>query len=390
MHARVAALLAGRLPDRLPFVGRLENWLKSHQRAGTLPLPFQTLSLPEIHRAVGMGQQRFITPYGLRLRGVEVRAQFQGQLSYRADEPVIDSFPGMWDVVSSERPGVTNTEIITPVGRLTLRHEILPEMILAGEEPYLTEPLIKTEADYHTVHYILERAEIVPHFERLAEAQAEIGEHGYVVPLLHRLPFQQILLEYLGTAQTFYALHDQPSLVEGLLAALDEQMQTIVAQLATCTAPYVEFPDNLHASMTNPRLFQRYCLPAYQRYTAQFHAQGKKVGSHTDGDVRPLLRLLAESGLDVCESFSPYPLTACSFEDAWSAWEHGPLIWGGIPSPWLEERTSEPDFEARVENLLALIGQRPIILNVVDLVLGITSIERISYLARRVEAHRLN
>jgi len=35
------------------------------------------------------------------------------------------------------------------------------------------------------------------------------------------------------------------------------------------------------------------------------------VGSHTDRNLKPLLRLLTESGLDVCESFSPYPLTEC-------------------------------------------------------------------------------
>ncbi len=385
MQARVATLLAGGLPDRLPFVGRLESWHKSRLRTGTLPQPFQALSLPEIHRAVGMGQLRFVIPYGLRLRGVEVRATFEGRLSYRAFEPVIDSFPGMWDVVSTDRAGVTETELVTPAGRLTLRHELLPEMVLAGEDPYLTEHLIKDEADYAVARYILERAELVPRYERLAEAQAEVGDHGVVVPLLHRIPFQQVLLEYLGERQTFFALHARSAHLEGLLRALDEQLDEIVRQLAACPALYVEFPDNLHGSLTSPRLFVRYCLPAYQAYTARLHAQGKKVGSHTDGDLRPLLRLLPESGLDVCESFSPYPLTPCRFEEAWDAWDHGPLIWGGIPSPWLEERTSEAEFRAALERLLGFIGRRPIILNVVDLALGITSIERIAHIAQRLE-----
>ena len=153
--------------------------------------------------------------------------------------------------------------------------------------------------------------------------------------------------------------------------------------------PYVEFTDNLESGITNPRLFTRYCLPAYRRYAEIVHRQGKKLGSHTDGNVRPLLKLLAESGLDVCESFSPAPLTPCTFEEAWETWRDGPIIWGGIPSPILEARTSEAAFREHISRLLATIGDRPIILCVVDLVMSINSIERIRYIAEQVEAHPL-
>jgi hypothetical protein len=390
MRRRVTAVLQGQTPDRLPFVGRLEAWYKSHTRSGPLPPPFARLALPDIHRTVGMGQLKFVTPYSLRLRGVEVVARFEGREVFHETAPLIDSFPGMWDLISTDKPGVTDTELITPVGRLTLRHEILPEMISAGEDPYLQTRLIKQGADFRTVHFILEHSEFVPQYERLAEAQDQLGEQAFVVPLLHRIPFQQVLLEYLGETATFYALHDSPAAVEALLLALDEQMSDILQRLADFPAVYVEFPDNLHGGMTNPRLFARYCLPAYQRYTARLHAQGKKTGCHADGNVRPLLNLLAESGLDVCESFSPYPLTPCRLEEAWAAWEHGPLIWGGIPSPMLEARTSEAEFEVYLEQLLALIQGRPIILNVVDLVLGISSITRIQRIAQRVEARPLH
>ena len=97
--------------------------------------------------------------------------------------------------------------------------------------------------------------------------------------------------------------------------------------------PYVEFPDNLHGLMTNPRLFGEFCLPVYQRYTEILHGQGKKVGSHMDGDVRPLLALVPQTGLDVCESFSPAPLTSCTFAEAWQAWQFWPADLGRHPLP---------------------------------------------------------
>ena len=73
----------------------------------------------------------------------------------------------------------------------------------------------------------------------------------------------------------------------------------------------LEFVDNLDELTTNSCLFAEYCLPSYQRYTEILHGQGKKAGSHMDGNVKTLLNLLSESGLDVCESFSPFPLTSC-------------------------------------------------------------------------------
>jgi len=391
IHQRVEAILTGQKPDRLPILDRLENWHRWHTRAGTLPPECEGLALGEIHAAVGMGQQKFVVPYGLRLRGVEVAAESNGEAFYRETEPILESFPGMWDLVASDQAGVTVTHLTTPVGRLTVRHEVLPEMVAMGVEPYLRARPIKDAAAYRIVEYILERAEFVPQYEKLTAAEALVGEAGYVVPLVHRIPFQQVLLEYLGEVALCYALHDDTSRVERLLRLLDEQMLEILRHLADLPAIYLEFPDNLHGGMTNPRLFTRYCLPDYQRYTGILHGQGRKVGSHTDGDVGPLLALLKASGLDVCESISPFPLTPCTFDEVWTSWRGGPIIWGGIPSPLLEEdRTDEASFREFVAHLLDTAGAGPIILGVGDLVMGNNSIERVRYVAEQVESHELS
>jgi uroporphyrinogen-III decarboxylase len=142
--------------------------------------------------------------------------------------------------------------------------------------------------------------------------------------------------------------------------------------------------------MTNPKLFKKYNLPYYQKYADILHGQGKKVGSHTDGNLKPLLNLLAKCGLDVCESFSPAPLTECSFNKAWQAWKDGPIIWGGIPSPLLEERTSESEFQEYVQGLLKTVGDRPIIIGIGDMVLGNNLVERVEYIATEIEKHKLN
>lgn len=383
-YRTAVAILNGEKPARIPFITRLEAWYKSHKANKKLPERFSGLSLPELHRSIGVGQLKFLVPYALRLRGVDVESKLNGEPCFHEFEPVIENFPGMWDLVSTEKVGITETYLHTKLGSLHLRHELLPENVFAGLDPYLKEHLIKGEDSLKIVEYILEHAEYVPQYSKIAQVQSELGDYAFVVPLLHRIPFQQALLEYFGEISLFFSLHDSPDPIKRLLRILDDQMLEILDKLADFEWPYVEFPDNLHGLMTNPKLFREYCLPGYQKYISILHGQGKKVGSHTDGNLRPLLPLLKDSGLDVCESFSPYPLTDCRFEEAWEAWRGGPLIWGGIPSPILEVSTTDDNFNRYIDDLLRVVQNEPILLGVADLFMYNNSIERVEEIARRI------
>jgi hypothetical protein len=104
----------------------------------------------------------------------------------------------------------------------------------------------------------------------------------------------------------------------------------------------------------------------------------------------PLVDLLPESGLDVCESFTPQPITELPFKTAWERWRNGPLIWGGIPSSLLEERTEYKVFEAFVDRLLTTIGKNPIIVGIGDMVLDNNLIDRVKTIAEKVENHAIS
>ena len=392
MHDRVQAVLQGKQPDRLPFIDRMEIWYQSKCWSGSLPAKYHEMSLNDIHQSVGIGRQKFTAPYAFKLRNIEVVCTFENEIIFRDFEPVTEYFPAQWapDQIPRDKAGTTTIEYVAPVGKLSIAYEVAESMVaMGGVEPYLTHHLIKAEEDYRTAEYIIEHTEIVPQFDKIREDQCELGDNGFVVPCLHRIPFQQALLEYLGEVPLFTALYDSPQQLNRLLHLLDLQLMEIFRQMADLPSIYVEFGDNLDGTMTNPKLFKEYSLPYYQKYADILHGQGKKVGSHTDGNVKPLLSLLAQSGLDVCESFSPAPLTECTFEEAWETWQHGPLIWGGVPSPILEKRTSESEFRDYIHRLLEIIENRNIILGVGDMVLGNNLIERVEYIAKEVEHHRL-
>jgi hypothetical protein len=62
-------------------------------------------------------------------------------------------------------------------------------------------------------------------------------------------------------------------------------------------------------------------------------------------------------------------------------------VWGGIPSPILETRTSEPAFHEFVEDLLRVVDDGSLILGVGDMVMSNSLIDRVRYVADRVEGH---
>ena len=110
-----------------------------------------------------------------------------------------------------------------------------------------------------------------------------------------------------------------------------------------------------------------------------------KIGSHMDGNLKPIVSQLPECGLDVIESFSPDPLTPLTVEEAMDAWGDKPIIWGGIPCLFLEADAPLAELEDYVYGLLEMLAGRPMIFNVVDMVLPINEIDRVRRIAEIVE-----
>ena len=178
IHDRVSAVLRGEKPDRIPFIDRFDVWYACHSRGGTLPEAFQGMSVAEIHRAVGMGQQKFLVPYALRLRGVEVVARFNGEEFYRETNPVLEYFCGTFDFMDYETPGVTTAELLTPVGKLRVQYILLEENVATGTEHYIKEHLIKSDEDYRTAEYLVEHAALGSIIV-LAPRRTEIGARAF-------------------------------------------------------------------------------------------------------------------------------------------------------------------------------------------------------------------
>ena len=281
-----------------------------------------------------------------------------------------------------DKPGETIFTFETPAGKARLRYRLVDEMFKAGAMPYLVEHIMTGDDDFEVVKWILEHIEIEPTCGQFEAAEALVGDDGFTIGMLCRVPFQRLLLDFMGEERACYQMADNPRGFQFLLDLLTEHGREILEIGLASPALLLQSGDNFEGSVTSPALFQQYCMPFLQEKADRIHARGRFLGSHMDGNLKPLLHLVPECGVDVVESFSPAPLTRLAFEEAWEAWRGKVLIWGGIPSPIFESPVPESEFRDWVAGMLDTIGDDGrIILGISDQAMGSTLIDRVRYVS---------
>jgi len=379
---RIIRTLRGERTRLLPWTTRLDIWHTSHERNGTLPAEFAGMNLMEIHRHVGVGRQSYVSVLTTRLRGVDLSVTHNGVVVQRESNPCL-RFPRTYEQVPLDQPGETIFTLKTPVGSAEIRYRTTKEILKSASQPYLVKHVLSTDEEFEAVQWILDHSEVVPDYETFEAREAEIGGDGLTIGMMNRVPFQRLMLDFMGEERTVYQMVDNPARFAHLLDILTAQGQEMVQVALDSPALLVEFADNFEGMITSPRLFQDYCIPFLQETADRVHAQGRFLGSHMDGDLKPLLHLIPESGVDVVESFSPSPLSRLSFPEAWEAWRGKVLMWGAIPSPLFEKHVPERELEHYVYDLLDWVGDdSPIILGIADQAVGQTLIERVRGISR--------
>ena len=374
---RIEAVLAGSKPDRLPWATRLEIWYHSLLRTGKLPERFVGKSLNYVHEYLGVGRQAYCRFTPFKLTGVDCRVLFEGDEISRLHEPVLD-FPKPYNLVPREVPGRTEIVYETPAGTLFSTYRTTQEILDSYSQPYLEKHVLAEDEDYAPVEWILKNGEPVADFEHFSRLESEIGENGMTMGMIDRVPFQRLLLDFMGEERCFFQMYDNRQAFDRILDQLTEIHRTCLNIACRSSATIVECTDNLDGTMTNPDLFRKYSIPIMQETADALHGVGKYFASHLDGDISALVDLVPETGLDVAESFSPYPLSRLTFEKAYAAWKSGPIMWGILPSPLFEARVPSEAFKSEIGKILDTIEyDHPAILGVADQAVGLTLWERI-------------
>jgi len=331
---RALAAIRGEPVDRLPFIARMDLWYNYNYNRGTLPEKYRGWSLWDIQRDLGIGIFGFgawsVSFYKLVYRGVEVRR--------------------------TSTPNELIVEYITPYGTLRSRNVLAEDLKDADVTGAQVEHEFKDERDYDALQYLFEHTEVVENFDEYAKVVEAIGEDGLALPYTGWLPMHQIMRQYMGYETFYYEMNDHPDRVERLHDALLEQQRKIIRLGARCPADVIEVGGNYDEGITPPYIFERYFLPFYREAAEVLHRGGKLMAAHCDGEMRKLLTLIRDSGIDVAEAITPAPMTSLDVRRTRELWKDKVAMWGGIPAILLTETYSDEEFESYMVDLFRAVA----------------------------------
>jgi hypothetical protein len=201
-----------------------------------------------------------------------------------------------------------------------------------GSQPWITDRMIKGPDDYKVVKYMVEHTEYVADYFPVEQAMEWLGDDGVVLDGLPHSPMQMLMIHWLGSegGRFFYHLADYPDLVEELAQAVSKSRGPLYEIAAESPAPISLCGDNIDGVLVNPKLFEKYFMPEYEKQARSLHRHGKLMAVHMDGRVANLKHLIARTPIDIIEAFHPIPMGDLAIGETLSLWRDK-VIWLGFP-----------------------------------------------------------
>ncbi len=199
--------------------------------------------------------------------------------------------------------------------------------------PWQTERLIKGPEDYKVVKYIVEHTEYIADYYPLEQAREWLGDEGIVMDIHPHQPMQMLMIDWVGSEGGRFFIHHARylDLVEDLCQAISKSREPMYEIGARSPADMIWCGDNIDGVLVNPRLYEKYFMPEYEKMAKICHEHGKLLASHMDGRVGVLKDLIAKTPLDIIEALHPLPMGDLPISEALKLWKDK-VIWVGFPA----------------------------------------------------------
>ncbi|MDP2999776.1 MAG: uroporphyrinogen decarboxylase family protein [Bryobacterales bacterium] len=384
---RILAAIRGEIPDRIPWVPRLEFWYRARRRRGDMPAGLLGLSLREVTERLGVGHYASVPDFTEREEETDMADHGLGIFNH----PVLPYRVVLEGVERrvTRRGQETIAEYQTPVGVLRTAEIFTEEMLDGGASiPWTSEHAIRQPADFDTAAYIFSRLRVEPRAGAWERRCRAVGDRGVAVAYVigTACPVHHIMKELMPVEQFFLAQHDYPEKIDLLAEAMQPYYAAMQRVSAETGAEILLLGGNYDDSITHPKWFENYILPALRDYAQTLHAKGKYLMTHTDGENRRLIPLYLRAGFDIADSLCPAPMTRMTLEQIRAAFEDRITIWGGIPSVLLcPDSVGESQFRLWIDRLVERYGHASrFVLGVSDMVTADASWDRLMYITEKV------
>ncbi|MEM3173902.1 MAG: uroporphyrinogen decarboxylase family protein [Candidatus Bathyarchaeia archaeon] len=223
----------------------------------------------------------------------------------------------------------------TPKGSLSMITRVNLKFQLPGGS-WIVEYLVKNIDDVKALKFIIEDTVYEANYEEYIQIKEDLEGDGIVTASSDYTPLMKIILRYMGFRNFAMMFKRRPDIIDDLVQTIDEKYAEMYAVIARSPAEIVRIGDNIDGVMISPLLFEKYCLPFYNKYCSILKASGKKVISHMDGRLRVLKDLISLTSLDAIEAFTPPPGGDLPLKEARESWQNK-VIWMNFPEAVLLE-----------------------------------------------------
>ena len=282
-------------------------------------------------------------------------------------------------------------EYRTPVGSVRTIGGLTREAMRAGSSlGWVAEHVIKKPEDYKVVGHIFANIEVFPQYESAQAYIGAIGDQGVAAaggPSLGTSPMHMIQKEFLDPTQFFYHYRDHQREMRELAECVEVYFEKVLGIIQDSPGEVILWGANYDDMLTYPPYFEKEILPWLRKAAESLRAKGKIVATHTDGENHGLMDLIRDSGVDVAESVTPWPMTKVRIEEYYRRWRDKLTIMGGIPESVLPEETAtEVATEVFLDELFASVapGDR-LILGTADSTPPDANFDRLRRIQERVE-----
>jgi hypothetical protein len=200
----------------------------------------------------------------------------------------------------------------------------------AGFTNWTVEPEFKGPEDYAKLLFIVRDKVHSPAYESFRQAEAWMGEDVILRGALGSNHLHRIM-GWMGHETFAVEWHERRDEVLKLEAAMREGKRQVYRIVADSPITHANYGGNEVPEVMGRERYRDFVLPLLQEAAEAFHTKGKLLGSHMDGNNRPWSDLVARSGLDYVEAFTPAPDTDMTLADALDAWPDK-VLWINFPS----------------------------------------------------------
>jgi hypothetical protein len=384
---RMLRAARGQFADQLPWAPRIDLWYKSNSFRGALPKKYRKdITIDEIADDIGGAYHKVVPEFR---RAPQDDLDRGLGLFYLRESVYRPELVGVEREVKEE--GNATTVIYhTPVGSSSCKILYTDEMRQAGISiSWISEHIVKEPKDYKVVGYIFKNIKIQSEYQNYLKFQESVGDKGFATAFGNNAssPMQHIMRDFFDATQFYLEMYDHPKEMRQLCEDMEPYFDQIARVLADSPAEVILFGANYDEMITYPPFFKGYILPYLQRFAELFHAKGKLLLCHCDGENQGLIDLIAESGMDIAEAICPHPMTKMKIGEIKKALKGKVTVFGGVPSVvLLEQSMCDEEFEKYMKSLFQEIipGDR-FILGVADTTPPDAKFERLFRITKMVQ-----